>query len=78
MSDTERSFQLSGTFAVCQWPQQHPNRHIMGKPVEMWCRCLTEPEINSFVPVENISSRVIIAVECINDEHLLVVIPLVN
>ena len=37
-----------------------------------------EYSINCFIPVENIVSRAIIAVEKISDERVLVVIPLLN
>ena len=78
MPGTEGTCQYSGIFAVCQWPQQHPDGYIMGKPVEVWCRSLSESGINSFVPIKNILSQAIIADEYVDEEHILVVIPLVH
>lgn len=65
-------------FAVVKWPQVHPQQEIMGKPVQVWCHSLYEPIIdNRFLPIENISSRVIIAIDKLNEEKFIVVIPLV-
>ena len=72
----EEPHQYSHTFAVCKWPQEHPDRNIVGKPVQAWCKSLSDCSINPFVPAENIVSRLIVAYECINNESVLVVIPL--
>ena len=69
---------LSHVFAVCKWPMHHPKRHSYGKPVEVWCKSLYEPTINSLVPIENIISRVLIAEEVLDHETVLVTIPLVE
>ena len=69
---------LSHVFAVCKWPMHHPKRHSYGKPVEVWCKSLYEPTINSLVPIENIISRVLIAEEVLDHETVLVIIPLVE
>lgn len=53
------SSHFTGTLAVCEWPQQHPNCHVMGKPFE-------GAGMNRFVPIEH---RVIITVECIEREN---------
>ena len=50
----------------------------MGKPVTMWCRDLLQPGMNHFVPIECIMSQLIITVECVNEENVLVVIPLLD
>ena len=68
---------FSQTFAVCKWPQQHPSRHVMGKPVEVWCKDLFETGMNCFVPIENIVSRVIIAFDYLCEENVVIVIPFV-
>ena len=72
----EEPHQYSHTFAVCKWPQEHPDQNIVGKPVQVWCKSLSDCSINPFVPAENIVSRLIVAYECINNESVLVVIPL--
>lgn len=70
--------QYTQIFAVCDWNQPHPDRELIGKPVEIWCRNCYEPgTLNCFVPVQNIVSRVIIASEKINDELVLIIIPLI-
>lgn len=38
-------------FAVGRWPKKHPNQHLMGKPVELWCLNVFESSFNCFVPV---------------------------
>ena len=69
---------LSNVLAVCKWPMHHPKQHAYGKPIEVWCRSLFEPSINNtFVPVETICSRVIIAEDMLDDELVLITIPLV-
>ncbi len=56
----------------------HPQRYVMGKPVEVWCKSVFECSIqNQFLPVENITAQTIIAYEKINDEEVLVAIPLI-
>ena len=48
-------------FAVVFWPQIHPQRYAMGKPAEIWCKGIFEPDItHTFLPVENIVSQAII------------------
>ena len=71
--------QISQVFAVVKWPQVHPKREVMGKPVQVWCINSFEPFIeNCFLPIENISHRVIISVDCLDEEEILIVIPLVH
>ena len=68
----------SETFAVCEWLQEHPKCHVMGKPVTLWCKNLLQPGMNRFVPIQHIMSQVIVAVECVDDENVLVVIPILE
>ena len=68
----------SSLFAVVQWPLNHSRKVAMGKPVEIWCKCLYEPFIkNFFVPVDSIACQVMHAYEPIDGEEVLVVIPMV-
>lgn len=69
---------FSHTFAVCQWPQQHPNNHVMGKSVEVWCKDVFDARINCFLPIKNIICHVIVAVERLHEENVLVAIPFVH
>ena len=72
------STHITHTFAVVNWPQVHPAKDSVGKPVQIWCYELFESTMNCFVPVENIFSRVIIAVDTFEEERVLFVIPVVN
>ena len=63
---------------VCTWPQQHPCCDIMGKPVQVWCKGLGDGGINPFIPIQNITSCVIVAIDSVNEESVLIVIPLVQ
>ena len=43
--------------AQVRWPQPHPDRYSMGKPVEVWCPNLFESSnCGAFLPVENMQS----------------------
>ena len=69
---------MTQTFAVVTWPQVHPAKDSVGKPVEVWCYDLFEPDpINCFIPLDNIRSRVIIAIDRLEEERVLFVIPVV-
>ena len=46
-----------------------------GKTVTLWCR---KPGMNRFVPIDQITSQVISAVECVDGENVLVIIPLIT
>ena len=78
ISNEVKAHHFSHIFAICQWPQQHPNRHVMGKPVEVCCRDIFDAKINCFVPIENIICHVIVAVEYLYEENVLVVVPFVH
>ncbi len=58
------------------WPQSHPERFAIGKPVEVWCLDLFEAtNRNGFIPVENISSQLFTCETKVNGECVLVTIP---
>ena len=49
---TVHSFQsvnIIHAFALVNWTYSHPNRHLLGKPYELWCRCSVR---NSFLPID--------------------------
>ena len=57
----------------------HPQRSALGKPVEIWCNGLDEPtSINSFIPVTAIAHHVIYSVDRVNEEKVLIVIPVIE
>ena len=68
----------SHLFAVGRWPEKHPCRFLMGKPVEVWCLSLYDSSINCLVPISCIAGRTIVATEVVNGENVLIVIPLVD
>ena len=66
-------------FAVVCWPQIHPSRGKIGKPIEIWCKDLYELNINKkFLPISQIYNRLAIAQETVCMEIVLVTIPLVE
>ena len=64
---------------MCKWPMVHPSRHYFGKPVEIWCNGLYEPQsVNRFILASSIAARAIICIEKVSDERVCVAIPLVE
>ena len=70
-------FKFSHIFAVCKWPQHHPSQHVMGKPVEVWCRNLFRPHSIVFYPLKTlfVVSLLLLTLE---EDNVLVVIPVVH
>ena len=64
-------------FAVVRWPMCHPLRNHFGKPYQVWCNSLFESSLENFLlPLENIHS-LLLATRCdLEDERVLVTIPL--
>ena len=63
--------------AVVRWFQSHPSRHLIGAPVELWCKDLFELEgAATFVPVKRLHGRFVPVFDVIQQEHVLVVCPL--
>ncbi|CAH3036887.1 unnamed protein product [Porites evermanni] len=73
---------VNGHYETCilagvRWFQEHPSRHSLGAPVEVWCKDLFEREWDAtFIPVQRIHGKFIPAIDLINGEHVLVVCPL--
>ena len=60
------------------WPQTHPSRYSMGKPVEIWCsQLLKSSNKNAFVPVENIKSHLLTLDTSLNGERVQVIFKLI-
>lgn len=57
--------------------QVHPNRHCMGKPVEMWCPNLFESSSDNFVPVKDMKSQLITSETTVSGKLVQVVITVV-
>ena len=66
------------TLAYVSWFQPHPCRYKIGKPAEVWCRNLFEAfGIHSYVPLDLFLFRCAHGPCVVNNESLLVVVPLV-
>ena len=64
-------------FAVVDWLLCHPLRHIIGKPFQIWCNSVHECSPRNFIiPLENISSIALTANYVVQNESILVTIPL--
>ena len=61
--------------AQVRWPQPHPDRYCMGKPVEVWCPNLFE-SFNCTVSllVENMQMQVITSEITVNSEYVRVIV----
>ncbi len=65
--------------ARAKWPMVHPNRHYFGKPVEIWCSSIYEPQSsNQFVLASSIAAHAIISFEKVSGERVCIAIPLVD
>lgn len=78
----KQNVSVNGHYETCilaavRWFQEHPSRHSLGAPVEVWCKDLFEREGDAtFIPVQRIHGKFIPAIDLINGEHVLVVCPL--
>ena len=61
------------------WFSPHPDRYVLGKPVELWCPTLFGSfGLQSFVPIQNIHCRCAHGLKEWHDERLLVVVPIIE
>lgn len=68
---------IENSFAVVDWPAYHPSQHCIGKPFEVWCSSLFESSPENFIiPVNNIVTLMLTANFKIEDETVLVTVPL--
>ena len=64
-------------FAVCQWFEEHPSRHLVGDPVELWCQNIYEQlGPASFLPVQRIQSKFVAGEGEVAAETVMFVMPL--
>ena len=69
----------SHLLACLKWPMIHPKRNDFGKPVEVWCNSVFEPQpVNDYCLASTISYRAIISSELLCNERVLVAIPVVE
>ena len=76
-SETAQENQKDWTVARVSWLFPHPKRYQLGKPAELWCLNHTESHgIHSFLPLDDILSRCAYAPFTLDDDSMLVVVPL--
>ena len=64
-------------FAAVEWFKSHPSRNSLGNSVELWCYDLFESfGPASYLPVQRIQTRFVAAIDKLDVETLLVVMPL--
>lgn len=74
----EKEHHQSWTLACVSWFSPHPCRHFIDKPAELWFSTMFESfGMHSYMPLDNLLSRCAHGPFIVNDEALLVVVPLV-
>ena len=69
---------LSHMFATVQWPMHHPFQGHIGKPYEIWCVTAFETcDKNVFIPLDNFVTLLLTASQVIEDQNVLVTVPLI-
>lgn len=69
----------SHLFACLKWPMIHPERYYYGKPVEVWCKSVYEPQpFNEFCLASEIAFRAIISTDIVCGECVRIAIPVVD
>ena len=70
---------VSVVYAYVSWFFPHPDRFVVGKPAELWCRSQYEVfGLHSFLPINHLVSRCAYGIKELNNEQLLVTVPLVE
>lgn len=67
------------TFIIAEvrWFKEHPSRHAIGAPVEVWCKDIFEIEgPASFIPIQRIQSQFVPAFDIVKKESVLISCPL--
>lgn len=65
--------------AAVSWFCPHPNQRLLEKPAEVWCHDKFEhPGIHSYLPVEKIASRCAHCTTNIDNDSVIVIVPLVD
>ena len=66
-------------FVAVQWPMYHPFQSYIGKPYEIWCASAYETSDKNFiVPLDNIITVLLTACQIIEDQNVLVTVPLIS
>ena len=65
--------------AYVSWYYPHNDQQLLGKPAQLWCSELCErPGVHSFVPIDQLTARCAHSIRNVNDESLIVIVPLVE
>ena len=65
---------ITHVFVIVDWVESHPNKHLLGKPYELWCKCSYVPNIhNCVLPVQNIACLVSLEYELCGEVVLVTV-----
>ena len=68
----------STIIAIVSWYAPHPNQFTLGKPAEIWCSSIFEASgLHSFLPIDRLVGRCAHCSKTVNDENVLVIVPLV-
>ena len=63
--------------AYVSWCFPHSNKNKIGKPAQIWCHNLFECDgVHSFIPIPLIKNRCAHCVSTVNNEQVLLVVPL--
>ncbi|XP_020894762.2 uncharacterized protein LOC110233779 [Exaiptasia diaphana] len=62
--------------AEVKWYQQHPKRHKLGVPIEVWCRDFDCEGPANFIPLQRLYGKFVPAYQVIDHETVLVVCPM--
>ena len=60
------------------WPQVHPQHHVIGKLVEVWCKDLYEPTYTNLFTSSNCLFSCKTAHDTVEYEDVLIVISIMN
>ena len=65
--------------AHVSWYFPHPDQNKLGKPAQVWCRNMFERYgLHSYLPVDKIMSRCVYCVRRIQNESVMIVVPLIE
>ena len=74
----EESNMHTHMFARVSWFCHHPAKHYLGQPAEIWCNNIFEAfGVHSYIPVSSIITHCIHCNMKVNDDNVLVIVPLV-
>ena len=74
----EESNMHTHVFARVSWFCHHPAKHYLGQPAKIWCNNIFEAfGVHSYIPVSSVITHCIHCNMKVNDDNVLVIVPLV-